>query len=77
MRTTLTRRAVLALTAAAAAAAPGLPALAQPARTLKLIVPFPAGGTADILPRLLADKVRAAILSGSHPRAAYLSHGKF
>lgn len=64
MQTTITRRAVLALTAAAAAAAPGLPALAQPARTLKLIVPFPAGGTADILPRLLADKVRAAYPAG-------------
>jgi tripartite-type tricarboxylate transporter receptor subunit TctC len=62
MPTTITRRAVLALTAASAA--PGLPAFAQPARTLKLIVPFPAGGTADILPRLLADKVRAAYPAG-------------
>jgi tripartite-type tricarboxylate transporter receptor subunit TctC len=62
MPTTITRRAVLALTAASAA--PGLPAFAQPARTLKLIVPFPAGGTADILPRLLAEKVRAAYPAG-------------
>ena len=63
MQPTITRRAVLALTAAAATTR-GLPALAQPARTLKLIVPFPAGGTADILPRLLADKVRAAYPAG-------------
>jgi tripartite-type tricarboxylate transporter receptor subunit TctC len=26
-----------------------------PARTVKIIVPFPAGGTADVLPRILAD----------------------
>jgi tripartite-type tricarboxylate transporter receptor subunit TctC len=61
MHPTLSRRSVLALAAASAA---GLPALAQPARTLKLIVPFPAGGTADILPRLLAEKVRGAYPAG-------------
>jgi tripartite-type tricarboxylate transporter receptor subunit TctC len=58
-----TRRTVLAL-AATTAAITILPALAQPARPLKLIVPFPAGGTADILPRLLAEKVRAAYPAG-------------
>jgi tripartite-type tricarboxylate transporter receptor subunit TctC len=58
-----TRRTVLAL-AATTAATTILPALAQPARPLKLIVPFPAGGTADILPRLLAEKVRAAYPAG-------------
>ncbi|WP_427911424.1 Bug family tripartite tricarboxylate transporter substrate binding protein [Ramlibacter sp. MMS24-I3-19] len=63
MQSTLTRRDVLALTAAVAAGH-ALPALAQPSKTLKLIVPFPAGGTADILPRLLADKVRAAYPAG-------------
>jgi tripartite-type tricarboxylate transporter receptor subunit TctC len=26
-----------------------------PARTVKIIVPFPAGGTADVLPRIIAD----------------------
>jgi tripartite-type tricarboxylate transporter receptor subunit TctC len=52
-----------ALAALAAAGASGF-ALAQPARPLKLIVPFPAGGTADILPRILAEKVRAAYPAG-------------
>jgi tripartite-type tricarboxylate transporter receptor subunit TctC len=33
------------------------PAAAEeyPARTIKIVVPFPAGGTADIVPRILAD----------------------
>lgn len=35
------------------------PAFAQPAKPVKLIVPFPAGGTADVLPRILAEKVRS------------------
>jgi tripartite-type tricarboxylate transporter receptor subunit TctC len=26
-----------------------------PARTVKIVVPFPAGGTADVLPRIVAD----------------------
>jgi len=39
-------------------------ALAQPAKPLKLIVPFPAGGTADILPRILAEKMRANFPAG-------------
>jgi tripartite-type tricarboxylate transporter receptor subunit TctC len=52
-----------ALAALAAAGASGF-ALAQPARPVKLIVPFPAGGTADILPRILAEKVRAAYPAG-------------
>jgi tripartite-type tricarboxylate transporter receptor subunit TctC len=29
-----------------------------PAQNIKIIVPFPAGGTADTLPRLVADKLR-------------------
>jgi len=33
------------------------PAQAQdyPARTVKIVVPFPAGGTADVMPRIIAD----------------------
>src|ERR1700751_620386 len=29
-----------------------------PAQNIKIIVPFPAGGTADTLPRLVAEKLR-------------------
>lgn len=33
-------------------------ATTYPAQTIKIIVPFPAGGTADILPRIVAEKLR-------------------
>jgi len=33
-------------------------------RALRLIVPFPAGGTADVLPRILAEKMREAYPAG-------------
>ena len=46
MHASITRRGLLALSALAAAAR-GLPAWAQPKSTVKLVVPFPAGGTAD------------------------------
>jgi tripartite-type tricarboxylate transporter receptor subunit TctC len=39
-------------------------AVAQLTKPLKLIVPFPAGGTADVLPRLLAEKMRAQFPAG-------------
>ena len=40
-----------------ALAAMAIPALAQdyPTRTVKIVVPFPAGGTADVMPRIIAD----------------------
>lgn len=53
------------LTAAGALAAlPFEPLLAQTGKALKLVVPFPAGGTADVLPRQLSEKMRAAYPGG-------------
>jgi tripartite-type tricarboxylate transporter receptor subunit TctC len=63
MNRSVTRRQVLALTGVAAANASGL-VLAQPSRPLRLVVPFPAGGTADVLPRILAEKARSAYPAG-------------
>jgi tripartite-type tricarboxylate transporter receptor subunit TctC len=63
MQALLSRRAALVLAAASAAGA-RVPAFAQPSRSTKLIVPFPAGGTADILPRILVEKVRGAYPAG-------------
>jgi tripartite-type tricarboxylate transporter receptor subunit TctC len=56
-----TRRALLA----ASLAAP-IPALAQggpwaPTRPLRLIVPFPAGGSPDVLTRLMAPHLQASL----------------
>ena len=39
-------------------------ASAQSPQALKLVVPFPAGGTADILPRVVAEKLRAQYPGG-------------
>ena len=57
-------RRLLLAAALATAAAVQAPALAQPAKPVRLIVPFPAGGTADVLPRILAEKVRGAYPAG-------------
>lgn len=63
MNKSFSRREAVALLAATLAGS-GVSAIAQPSRPLKLVVPFPAGGTADILPRLLAEQVRGAYPAG-------------
>jgi tripartite-type tricarboxylate transporter receptor subunit TctC len=52
------------LLAAAVSAAASLAVLAQPTKPIKFVVPFPAGGTADVLPRILAEKMRTAYPAG-------------
>ncbi len=50
------------LACATYACVPAFPAQAQPypARAIRIIVPFPAGGTADLLPRIIAEKLSAS-----------------
>lgn len=54
------RHAVLGIAATIAASS----SLAQASQTLKIIVPFSAGGTADVLPRLVAERLRSAYPGG-------------
>jgi tripartite-type tricarboxylate transporter receptor subunit TctC len=64
------RRVILALSLLAAAA---LPATAQdwPAKTVKIIVPFGAGSTPDIIARLIADR-----LGQKYPGSVFLVENK-
>ena len=63
-RTSLTRRTLLASTAATAATAAlgAVPSFAQPAtwpdRVVRIVVPYPAGGSTDVLARILAEELK-------------------
>jgi tripartite-type tricarboxylate transporter receptor subunit TctC len=59
------KAAVLGAAALALAMLVANPVQAQmPAKLVHFVVPFPAGGTADVLPRLLADKLHAQFPAG-------------
>jgi tripartite-type tricarboxylate transporter receptor subunit TctC len=60
----LTRRAAIAGCGGALAMLAARPVLGQaayPSRTIKMIVPFPAGGTTDLLGRLVADQLKTGL----------------
>src|SRR5450631_3226816 len=60
----LTRREAIAGCGGGLAMLTGLPAVAQaayPSRTIKMIVPYPAGGTTDFLGRLVADQLKTGL----------------
>ncbi|MEO3473002.1 tripartite tricarboxylate transporter substrate binding protein [Roseomonas sp. CAU 1739] len=58
--TSTTRRAALALTAAATLAAPARAQAGFPSRPLRILVPFAAGGTTDILARAIGERLSVA-----------------
>jgi tripartite-type tricarboxylate transporter receptor subunit TctC len=60
----LDRRQFLSSSAALAAATLGSPAIAQaawPNRPVRMIVPFPAGGTTDVVARIVAERLQASL----------------
>src|ERR1700687_5214403 len=60
----LTRREAMAGCAGALAMLTARPVLAEaayPSRTIKMIVPYPAGGTTDLLGRLVADQLKTGL----------------
>src|SRR3954454_3839224 len=59
----VTRRQIMAALAGGVASLRIARAAAQayPARTIKLIVPYPAGGTTDLLGRLVADQLKNGV----------------
>ncbi len=58
---TIRRRLTQALALALATAGGGALAQAWPAKPISLIVPFPAGGTTDVLARALAEKLTVSL----------------
>jgi len=61
------------LLAALLASAPAVQAQDYPAKPIKIVVPYPAGGSADLLPRIFAEKLYAkwgqAVLVENRPGA--------
>jgi tripartite-type tricarboxylate transporter receptor subunit TctC len=59
----LTRREAIAASAGGLATliSPANAQAAYPSRTIKVIVPYPAGGTTDLLGRLVADQLKAGL----------------
>lgn len=56
---TLTRRGLFAATLALAASAPALAQTAWPTRQVTIIVPFAAGGSTDVVARMVGEKLAA------------------
>jgi tripartite-type tricarboxylate transporter receptor subunit TctC len=57
----LTRREAMAGCAASLLISPAIAQPAYPTRIIKMIVPYPAGGTTDLLGRLVADQLKSGL----------------